>query len=242
MDALHLIRAAAEFADALERDAQNASAAQLTRTEEEIRRRQHELQQREREVERFREESERQRDEIVNAAKAEARELLANANARRDDRAARGRGAWRPAARAGAPPGDRADERRPRRGRADARVGARAGRIDPARAPAGRRAAALRRRPRRPTRSARSSTRSSRAAQASTECRAHAGGARAPAGRPLAPEQPRSRRPSRARGRARAEPSAATAPTSGEAGRRRSCRPGTRAAGRRASSGRATTF
>ena len=80
MDALHLIRAAAEFADALERDAQNASAAQLGRTEVEVSRRQRELQEKERHVERFREESERQRNEIVNAAKAESRELLANAN------------------------------------------------------------------------------------------------------------------------------------------------------------------
>jgi F0F1-type ATP synthase membrane subunit b/b' len=80
MDALHLIRAAAEFADALERDAQNASAAQLGRTEVEVTRRQRELQEKERQVERFREESERQRNEIVNAAKAESRELLANAN------------------------------------------------------------------------------------------------------------------------------------------------------------------
>src|SRR5213592_5083101 len=78
MDALHLIRAAAEFADALERDAQNASAAQLQRTEGEVTRRQRELQERERHVERFRDESERQRNEILNAAKAEARELLAN--------------------------------------------------------------------------------------------------------------------------------------------------------------------
>jgi F0F1-type ATP synthase membrane subunit b/b' len=80
MDALHLIRGAAEFADALERDAQNASAAQLQRTETEVTRRQRELQEREREVERYREESERQRNEIVNAAKSEARELLANSN------------------------------------------------------------------------------------------------------------------------------------------------------------------
>ena len=80
MDALHLIRAAAEFADALERDAQNASAAQIQRTEIEVTRRQRDLQEREREVQRFRDESERQRNEIVNAAKAEARELLANAN------------------------------------------------------------------------------------------------------------------------------------------------------------------
>jgi len=80
MDALHLIRSAAEFADALERDAQNASAAQIQRTEIEVTRRQRDLQEREREVQRFRDESERQRNEIVNAAKAEARELLANAN------------------------------------------------------------------------------------------------------------------------------------------------------------------
>jgi F0F1-type ATP synthase membrane subunit b/b' len=80
MDALHLIRAAAEFADALERDAQNASAAQLGRTEVEVTRRQRDLQEKERQVERFREESERQRNEIMNAAKAESRELLANAN------------------------------------------------------------------------------------------------------------------------------------------------------------------
>src|SRR5919199_112733 len=80
MDALHLIRAAAEFADALERDAQNASAAQLGRTEEEVRRRQRELQEREGEIQAFRVESERQRNEILNAAKTEARELAAAAN------------------------------------------------------------------------------------------------------------------------------------------------------------------
>src|SRR3954462_11410097 len=54
MDALHLIRGAAEFADAIERDAQNASAAQLGKTEEEVRRRQNDLQEREAEVERYR--------------------------------------------------------------------------------------------------------------------------------------------------------------------------------------------
>jgi hypothetical protein len=76
MDALHLIRAAAEFADALERDAQNASAAQLGRTEEEVRRRQIELQEREAELERFRAESEKERGEILN----ESRTLVADAN------------------------------------------------------------------------------------------------------------------------------------------------------------------
>jgi hypothetical protein len=81
MDALHLIRAAAEFADTLERDAQTASAAQLQRTEGEVRKKQNELQEREAEVERYGNESERQRLEILTAAKAEARDLLGKANA-----------------------------------------------------------------------------------------------------------------------------------------------------------------
>ena len=81
MDALHLIRAAAEFADTIERDAQNASAAQLSKTEEEVSRRQRDLQDREAEVERYRQESERQRAEMLNASRNETRELLAKAHA-----------------------------------------------------------------------------------------------------------------------------------------------------------------
>jgi hypothetical protein len=81
MDALHLIRAAAEFADTIERDAQNASAAQLSKTEEEVRHKQNELQAREAEVERYRQESERQRNEMLNAARNESRELLAKSHA-----------------------------------------------------------------------------------------------------------------------------------------------------------------
>jgi hypothetical protein len=94
MDALHLIRAAAEFADTLERDAQTASATQLQRTEEEVREKQRELQEREAEVERYRNESERQRVEVLNAAKSEARDLLgkANADATRELREAEARG------------------------------------------------------------------------------------------------------------------------------------------------------
>jgi F0F1-type ATP synthase membrane subunit b/b' len=94
MDALHLIRAAAEFADTLERDAQTASATQLQRTEEEVRRKQNELQEREAEIERYRAESERQRSEILTAAKGEARDLLgkANADATRELREAETRG------------------------------------------------------------------------------------------------------------------------------------------------------
>jgi len=95
MDALHLIRAAAEFADALERDAQNASAAQLGRTEEEVRRRQIELRDRETELERFRAESEKERGEILNAARNESRTLIADANrdATQELREAEARGA-----------------------------------------------------------------------------------------------------------------------------------------------------
>jgi hypothetical protein len=94
MDSLHLIRAAAEFADTLERDAQTASAAQMQRTEEEVRAKQRELQEREAEIERYRAESERQRAEIVNAAKTEARDLLtkSNADATRELREAETRG------------------------------------------------------------------------------------------------------------------------------------------------------
>src|SRR6266850_131945 len=69
MDALHLIRAAAEFADTLENDAQTASASQIRRTELEVRTRQREVQGREVEVERYKLETERQRSEILNAAK-----------------------------------------------------------------------------------------------------------------------------------------------------------------------------
>jgi F0F1-type ATP synthase membrane subunit b/b' len=78
MDALHLIRAASEFADTLERDAQSASQTQLAKTEEEVRRRRREVQEREAEVERYRAESERQRAETLNNARNESRELLAN--------------------------------------------------------------------------------------------------------------------------------------------------------------------
>lgn len=79
MDSLHLIRAAAEMADTIERDAQSASATQLRRTEEEVTKRQHELQDREGEVERYKAESERQRAEMLNAAKAEARQTTQEA-------------------------------------------------------------------------------------------------------------------------------------------------------------------
>src|SRR5438034_7346255 len=63
MDALHLIRSAAEFADTLEADAQRASEAQLAKTEEEVRRRR-------------REQSRHQATELTNAARAEVEQTL----------------------------------------------------------------------------------------------------------------------------------------------------------------------
>src|SRR5919204_6010639 len=79
MDALHLIRAAAEMADTIERDAQTASATQLRRTEEEVTRRQRELQEREAEIERYRNESERERAEMQNQTKNEVRQMRTDA-------------------------------------------------------------------------------------------------------------------------------------------------------------------
>src|SRR3954468_16580352 len=79
MDALHMIRAAAEMADTIERDAQTASAAQLRRTEEEVVRRQRDIQGRQGDVDRYRQESERQRAEMMNAAKSESRQTVQDA-------------------------------------------------------------------------------------------------------------------------------------------------------------------
>jgi F0F1-type ATP synthase membrane subunit b/b' len=94
MDALHLIREAAEFADVIESDAQRAAAVQMGRTEEDIRKRQQELARRDAEIERYRGDSERQRVEILNAARNEARQLLADAQreAKQELREAEARG------------------------------------------------------------------------------------------------------------------------------------------------------
>jgi hypothetical protein len=95
MDALHLIREAADFAEVLERDAQRASAAQLQKTEQEVRQKQVDIQQRDAEVQRYRDESEKQRNEILTAARNEARQLVAEANrdATKEMREAEARGA-----------------------------------------------------------------------------------------------------------------------------------------------------
>jgi len=80
MDALHIVRAAAEFADTIERDAQDAAVRQVSRAEQEIREKQMELQQQEAEVARIRQETERQRTEILSAARKESREVLTKSN------------------------------------------------------------------------------------------------------------------------------------------------------------------
>ena len=80
MDALHIVRAAAEFADTIERDAQEAAAKQVGLAEQEIREKQMELQQHEAEIARIRQETERQRTEILSAARKESREILTKAN------------------------------------------------------------------------------------------------------------------------------------------------------------------
>ena len=80
MDALHIVRAAAEFADTIERDAQDAAAKQVGRAEVEIREKQMELQQHEAEIARIRQETERQRTEILSAARKESREILTKSN------------------------------------------------------------------------------------------------------------------------------------------------------------------
>jgi len=95
MDALHLIRAAAEFADTIERDAQTASAAQLARVEQELTRRRAHVSDLEKGVERSRQEADRQRADTLNVARNEARELVtkAQADAARELQEAEARGA-----------------------------------------------------------------------------------------------------------------------------------------------------
>ena len=80
MDALHIVRGAAEFADIIERDAQEAAAKQVGLAEQEIREKQMELQQQEAEIARIRQETERQRTEILSASRKESREILTKAN------------------------------------------------------------------------------------------------------------------------------------------------------------------
>jgi vacuolar-type H+-ATPase subunit H len=84
MDALHLVRAAAEFADTLEQDAQDAAARQIRRAETEISDKQREFHKTELQIEQQRLDAETRRNELLNEARKEARDMLAKAE--RDSR------------------------------------------------------------------------------------------------------------------------------------------------------------
>ena len=76
-DALKLIRAAAEFADVLERDAQEVAARQIVRVETEIRRREGDLRDRESVLAAEKDDLDRRRSEVLAAARREADEIVA---------------------------------------------------------------------------------------------------------------------------------------------------------------------
>ena len=80
MDALHLVRAAAEFADALEKDAGDAAARQIRRAETDIADKQREFHKTEVQIEQRRQESEKRRDELLNDARKEAGDTAAKAD------------------------------------------------------------------------------------------------------------------------------------------------------------------
>jgi vacuolar-type H+-ATPase subunit H len=79
MDALHLVRAAAEFADAMEKDSQDAASRQIRRAEAEIADKQREFHKQELQIEQRRQEAEQRRNELLNDARKEAGELVSKA-------------------------------------------------------------------------------------------------------------------------------------------------------------------
>lgn len=74
MDALHLVRAAAEFADTLEKDAQDAAVRVIRRAESEIADKQREFQKERQQIERHGREAEQKRTELLAEAEKAARE------------------------------------------------------------------------------------------------------------------------------------------------------------------------
>jgi hypothetical protein len=76
MDALHLVRGAAEFADALERDAQQAATRQIRRAESEISDKQREFKKEKLHIEQQGREAEQKRTELLANAEKEARETV----------------------------------------------------------------------------------------------------------------------------------------------------------------------
>ena len=74
MDALHLVRAAAEFADTLETDAQEAAARVIRRAETDISDKQREFQKEKQQIERQGRDAEQKRTELLAEAEKDARE------------------------------------------------------------------------------------------------------------------------------------------------------------------------
>jgi vacuolar-type H+-ATPase subunit H len=73
------VRAAAEFADALEKDATDAASRQIRRAEGDIGDKQREFHKVELQIEQQRQEAERRRNEVLNEARKEARDQLTKA-------------------------------------------------------------------------------------------------------------------------------------------------------------------
>jgi hypothetical protein len=80
MDALHLVRAAAEFADALEKDAQGAAANVIRRAQSEIADQQREFQKERNQIERHGRDAEQKRTELLAEAEKEARDTREKAD------------------------------------------------------------------------------------------------------------------------------------------------------------------
>jgi vacuolar-type H+-ATPase subunit H len=85
MSAMRIVRAAAEFADAIEREAQQTAAAKLGRIDADIEHRRRELVENERRVAELREDLERNRDRYIKEAEVEAQQIVAAARRTADN-------------------------------------------------------------------------------------------------------------------------------------------------------------
>jgi cell division septum initiation protein DivIVA len=84
MSAMRIVRAAAEFADAIEREAQEAATARLSRIDSDLERRQRGLVEDERRVSALKEELERNRERYIKEAEDEAQKIVAAAQRQAD--------------------------------------------------------------------------------------------------------------------------------------------------------------
>ncbi|HEY3961357.1 MAG TPA: hypothetical protein VGL84_02435 [Gaiellaceae bacterium] len=85
MSAMRIVRAAAEFADAIEREAQEAAMARLGRIDSDLERRQSNVVDDERRVSALKEELERNRDRYIKEAEDEAQKIVAAAQRQADN-------------------------------------------------------------------------------------------------------------------------------------------------------------